>query len=450
LIHAKPSCNGNLEGVTVWRGARRSERKVAGLSSDSDSNDTANQRAQLAESVIRQDEESPKPSDASRDRILAEMVAHNKWLKGIDGGRRGKLSHVDLSGWTLAGVDFSRADLRGSSLSEAVLRNAVLDETDLFMADLEGADLRRASLQHANLAGARLNGADLRDADLTGVSLNRGTVTPDVRREGHATRSLPLGDRGAELRSARLERAVLVKADLSDCDLTGANLTGADLSGANLANALLADANLEDTISEGARFDGANFADAILDTDLRLRVGDGSQVPTPVTDLEQRLADHTRWLDSAGTKGRQLDLTNRHLDGCSFTGRDLTAARIRRCLLNRVVLDECILRQADLSGTSLVDSSLRGADLSGASLRRAFLNRVDLTDAAMVAIEIDGAAWPTTLEKAVLHDVELGGATVREVVMRGTRVSTQTLTGMRLCGVPAMVLRRLTVEEPDD
>lgn len=62
------------------------------------------------------------------------LAAHEKWLKGEEGGERAELRWADLTG----------ADLTGAELRWAFLR---------------GADLRDADLSEADLRGAKLTGA---------------------------------------------------------------------------------------------------------------------------------------------------------------------------------------------------------------------------------------------------------------------------------------------------
>ena len=87
---------------------------------------------------------------------LKSIQAHQKWLKGEEGGKRANLQ----------GANLQRADLRGANLQRADLQRANLQRADLQRANLQGADLRGANLQGADLQGADLQGANLQGANL--------------------------------------------------------------------------------------------------------------------------------------------------------------------------------------------------------------------------------------------------------------------------------------------
>lgn len=69
------------------------------------------------------------------------LVAHKKWVKNENGGRRADFRGANLQGAGLRGADFRGANLQG--------------------ADLRGADLRSANLRAANLTGADIRGANI-------------------------------------------------------------------------------------------------------------------------------------------------------------------------------------------------------------------------------------------------------------------------------------------------
>lgn len=417
-------------------------------------NDNAN-RISLAEGLLDDDDDDSGPvaplGDDTRSKILAVMVAHQRWRRNMTGGKRARLSHHDLSEWVLDGVDFAHADLRGCSLTQARLRQAALQDADLFMADLEDADLREANLRGANLAGARLHRCDLRNAQLEGAILTQGTVTPDVRRLGSATADLPLGNRATELRDANLQHAKLMKADMSGCDLTGANLTGADLRGADLKGSILIDANLEDVDLDGAQLEGAyTFGVQASGETAELLQSVGTAAARPVDDLEDLLRLHAEWVDSNGEAGTQIDLDGSDLSGRSMVGAKLQQARFRRCCMTGVDLTDADLELADLSWSELSNSKLRRANLSGTTLRSCTLVDTDLSGTRLLPVDIGGAGskpWPTNMENASAHNARFIGAQIRQAVLRDVKVTPQTLKDLSDAGVPAMVLRKLIVEQ---
>jgi uncharacterized protein YjbI with pentapeptide repeats len=82
-------------------------------------------------------------------------------------------------------------------------------------------------------------------------------------------------------------------------------------------------------------------------------------------DLHQRLASHAQWLDSDGTQGSRIDLSDENLSRC-----DLTEARLKRARCNQNTLfRDAMLRGADFSECEGLNSAnLAGADLTGAKL----------------------------------------------------------------------------------
>lgn len=137
--------------------------------------------------------------DMTQDELDKILDAHQKWLKGEEGGVCADLKSVDLSGADLGHVNLSGADLRSvnlhgvnlsrvnlfqtnlrsANLSSAYLRGACLNtdnlhyanlsDTNLEFASLEYTDLRYTNLRGANLLGANLKGADLKGSNLSGA-----------------------------------------------------------------------------------------------------------------------------------------------------------------------------------------------------------------------------------------------------------------------------------------
>jgi hypothetical protein len=149
---------------------------------------------------------SPKRIRHNGRRLTEILAAHERFIKGQEGGTRGDLT----------GADLARADFRAANLTGAILCGA----------NLEGASFVKAKLSFANLERARMRGADLRNADLT---------------EAH-----------------------LKEADLTDALISGVEALRADFSGACLRGANLSVANLRDTILRGADFRGANMTTTVL------------------------------------------------------------------------------------------------------------------------------------------------------------------------------------------
>lgn len=187
-----------------------------------------------------------------RSKVASMVTSHQKWLDGIDGGKR---------------ADFTGANLSEISFKELDLSEAVFNEADLRGADFSGATLREAKFNDANLSGANLEGADLREAFFNRAILKRANLEEAFLRHALLKK--------ANLEEANLEGADLLWAKLPEANLSGANLIGvklydADLSGAflrnaNLVGANLEEANLRDADLKGAVLDGVNLKRAKLD-----------------------------------------------------------------------------------------------------------------------------------------------------------------------------------------
>lgn len=123
----------------------------------------------------------------TRDGLDKILDAHQKWLKGEEGGVCADLRSVDLSGADLSQIDLSNANLCGANLHGADLICTRLIRTDLRYANLSGADLRGvclncnnlyyADLSNSNLEWASLERANLRYADLSGANLLEAKFT---------------------------------------------------------------------------------------------------------------------------------------------------------------------------------------------------------------------------------------------------------------------------------
>lgn len=97
--------------------------------------------------------------------VQAALSALGELGKGVDGARRLRLDHLDLSSADLTDGSFRKADF-----TESMFWRARLCGADLAAATLRGAKLIEARLQGACLDGADLRGADFSDATQDGMS----------------------------------------------------------------------------------------------------------------------------------------------------------------------------------------------------------------------------------------------------------------------------------------
>lgn len=362
--------------------------------------------------------------------ILEKLVAHQRWLRGIDGGKKARLHFVDLSDWTFENINLSRADLTGACLARANLRNANLEHATLFMADLDRSDLTGANLMGADLRGAILSRANLNNSRMEGADLSAGALKQSC---ASPRGTLQAGKHATDLRNASMKNAVLVKANLSDCDLTGANLDSANIDGANFDNAVLVETS----------FEGVNGAPA--SGELHLSYGQDS-----VLDPQKLMQEHRQFLESGGKSGSLLDLRDVHVEDIDFSNQDLRMASFRNCSLSNVKfintdLDKSVFFECELTGCNFSNASL-----AGTGFRKSTLTGVGFRDAKLGTVTFDTAPdkrIPVSFEGASLRDVDFTNATLEQSIFRETTCCISSLTGLRNAGVPEMVLRRLTVTQ---
>lgn len=361
-----------------------------------------------------------------RKEVRSRLIRHQQWLAGETGGVRGDLRNIDLYGWRLPNIVLAKADLRATCLAGADLRGADLSGANLLLADLENADLTGANLIGADLRGARLNGAKLNGARLDGADIGPCSLKGPVQTTRHA---LDAGGHTAQMRDAELRGAVMVNANLQGCDLTGSDLTGANLEGADLSNAVL----------EDVAFD--------QDAAIVASMPRSATFDTVAFNIMNAVDQHELFLRSRGLKGMQLDIKGKTIDKTELRMRDLRQARFIDCALNGVTFAESDCSQSDFSGSRFTECSFAQATLSAVAFRRARLAHVSFAKAQIsgMSFQSGGGGVQTSFENAVLEDCVFDAAEVAQAVFRNTSATAKTLLSLKQAGVPAMVLRRLTV-----
>ena len=89
------------------------------------------------------------------------------------------------------------------------------------------------------------------------------------------------------------------------------------------------------------------------------------------TELKRVLAEHDKWVETAGEEGAQANLKGAHLQGANLQGAMLQEAQFQKASLafaklHGANLEGADLRLADLRGANLLGAKLQGADLRGA------------------------------------------------------------------------------------
>lgn len=122
------------------------------------------------------------------------------------------------------------------------------------------------------------------------------------------------------------------------------------------------------------------------------------------------------------------DYSNCNLNGCVFTGKDMT----------RAIFTLANLQNADLSNTNLIAANMEKALLSNASFRRANLTSADLTSVMSMNVdfresELEGAnLLKAQLSASNFACANLTGANLTEANLTGADLSKANLTGANL------------------
>ena len=135
-------------------------------------------------------------------------------------------------------------------------------------------------------------------------------------------------------------------------------------------------------------------------------------------ELEQVLAEHSRWAMSGGRVGKRADLCDAALEGS-----DLGEVNLLEANLSGAVLKRANLRQAGLMAANLTSAVLWSADLS-----QAILQEADLSGADLVSANLSGALLSfANLSGADLWRANLSGATLFRANLSGARLEEADL-----------------------
>ncbi len=181
--------------------------------------------------------------------------------------------------------------------------------------------------------------------------------------------------------------------------------------------------------------------------------------------LEEKVALHTRWLESQGSEGKRyrvgsedftgmnlsgLNLSQAQMRGASFAGADLSGARLEGTDFSeadlsranmadahapRAIFARANLTYADLNGTQAPQANFNFADLQGAKLKDAVLDGAQMREANLQGIvapelRLVGA----NLRSARLFESILPGADLRGADLRNARLERTVFIGANLAG----------------
>ena len=134
-------------------------------------------------------------------------------------------------------------------------------------------------------------------------------------------------------------------------------------------------------------------------------------------ELDDILAEHSRWVESEGKSGtrarlRGADLSNADLGDADLGDANLSNANLSNAYLTNADLRDANLRDANLFGANLSGANLSGANLSDAGLSRAKLSNANLSEAILYNADLFNA----NLFSADLSNAYLSRANLSEAI----------------------------------
>jgi uncharacterized protein YjbI with pentapeptide repeats len=380
----------------------------------------------------------------SQDQLDALVTLHNRFLDGRLGGRRAMLKNTDISGLSLKGRDLRQSSFMGCVMAGMDLSKANFQEASLYACDLSNSNLDDTCFVRADLRGATIENASLEGADLEKADLRIGGIADqDMYDCGQA-----VNFRGANLSGAKLAGSIASRANFSDAILTGANMSKADLRGAQMEGADLSGAEID-----GAQMEGANLKSAILTGVEMSKIRDKANIDLSeaitdenagisIADLDEPLAqlieEHRAWVETAGAKGTQLDLSNMDLRSLrTLKLEKMTAIRAVNTKflgmnLYKIELQSAVLDGSDFRNCDAEEADFRGSSFIGANLSHSKMKNIEASP-LMFGGEGSGKRFsPCNFENAKLRYADLSGARLKSAVFKGADLSYACLAGADL------------------
>lgn len=380
------------------------------------------------------------------------IIKHKRYLDGQNGGARAVLKFKNLSGLDMSNKNLSHSDFTGSCFI-----GANMSDTDFTSATFFACDLRRANLEHSNFTradfrGAFVAGANLNQADLKGADLREGKIMENGS-EGYLSERKLKKDidgvvaqtvfTGARMMQTNLSGIRAASADFSDADLShvriqgadlrnvvfkGANLSSSDLSGSDLRGADLKDSIIKGTNLEMTETAGADFDQAVTEDPT------GAEIEDVAENFEALLAEHTKWIKSAGAEGAQLDLSGFDLRHFSDINKyNLTAMKAIGTNFLNLDFSSAGIQSSTMDESDFRDCRFIKADLRGSSLKNARLSRCDFTDANLSPLVLaPGRAMPVNMSGASLRYSCFKNADMQQMKLVNADLSYADLTGCNL------------------
>ena len=400
---------------------------------------------------------------------------HRKFLGGMSGGMRATLKFTDLSGLDFRLADLTNADFCGARLNGANLSQGVFTGASFFYCDIHKADMQSSAFIRTDFRGARIIGSNLSEADFTHADFRQGYMLNYTGSDADAQwgQSGQTEFAGSTIRNTDLTNVMARCANFSDANLQGVTIRNADLHGADLSGA-----NLTDTDFTGSAMRRTKFDNAIVDaTKLDGVTGDISPLEDLLAAQQNRkkldrkskrrnianmIRNHSLWIASAGSNGRQLNLSGYDLSretaisqyplsiiiarDCKFTGLNLEGVSMQSSILDDSDFQDCAAGKADFRGSSFKNARFTRADLEGAdfSLLKVQKNGetiqhqpVNLRGANLAYAKLAGASFKgADLTGANLTHADLQDANLTGAELTGAALDNADLTGAKLPGPP--------------
>lgn len=385
---------------------------------------------------------------------LNEVIKlHRMFLMGTSGGIRAVLKFHDLSDLDFSKANLANADLSGSILNGANLSLGDFNNTNFFSCDLYKTDMRGSNFTRADFRGTQILGANLSKADMKGVDFRQGFImnydtedadsgwsrTGETLFSGSNIRDTNMSNIMAQrtnFTNANLQGVILNDANLEGSNFTGTNLTDTDLSGSNLAKVNMHNSVLQGTVVLGVT------GDIPIIQEMKDKQESRKKIDRELANINTLIRLHTLWIDTAGKKGKQLNLSGYNLskendirrypltlivaDNCQFIGLNLHGAMMQSSILDNSDFQDCSARDSDFRGSSFKSAKFTRADLRNANFSHLKVQKggknifqpVDLSDADMSFTNMEMAHF----EGANLKNTNFAHANLRNVDFTGAKL----------------------------
>lgn len=346
----------------------------------------------------------PDPCDfdiVTQNELDEIIKKHKMFMEGSVGGARASLKFKNLRDLNFRNSNMSGADFTGSKMENCNLSNGIYEGACFFACDLRNANLEKANFTRADFRGAFVAGANLEHADLEKADLRSGSIVE---------RDAVEASKGSSYlsKTSNKKRTIFTGARLTDTNMSGARAHEADFSDANMSGVVMQDADFRDATFEGAILNDANFTGSDLrgsnmkNTVMLGTVLEHAEVrgldtegavkepssPKEMEEVKEKLPEmlnsHKSWVESAGTNGAQLDLSEKDLTRIDNLSKyPLTAIRavkasFRGLNLMEVKMQSARLDFSDFRDVDLTDSDSRGTSFRHCDFSRAILKKVNL------------------------------------------------------------------------